>query len=222
MNTNKYIRVLLADDHTLFRNGIISLLENEKDIFVVGEVDNGKDLLNKYLEIMPDLVLLDISMPGKSGLEAAKEIKQNDHKAKLLFLSMHEEDEYIYYCLKAGGMGLINKNITKGELVLAIKRVSEGSNYFRNNLSEEQIKRIYNKYDRSVNKRPILLKDALTSREENVLKLIGKGLTSNEIAQQLNISKRTVDSFRSNIMQKLNIKNLPELIKYAINYIENV
>ena len=161
-------------------------------------------------------------MPGKSGLEAAKEIKQNDHKAKLLFLSMHEEDEYIYYCLKAGGMGLINKNITKGELVLAIKRVSEGSNYFRNNLSEEQIKRIYNKYDRSVNKRPILLKDALTSREENVLKLIGKGLTSNEIAQQLNISKRTVDSFRSNIMQKLNIKNLPELIKYAINYIENV
>ena len=111
MNTNKYIRVLLADDHTLFRNGIISLLENEKDIFVVGEVDNGKDLLNKYLEIMPDLVLLDISMPGKSGLEAAKEIKQNDHKAKLLFLSMHEEDEYIYYCLKAGGMGLINKNI---------------------------------------------------------------------------------------------------------------
>ena len=222
MNINKYIRVLLADDHTLFRNGIISLLENERDIFIVGEVDNGKDLAAKYFEIMPDLVLLDISMPGKSGLEAAKEIKQNDYKAKLLFLSMHEEDEYIYHCLKAGGMGLINKNITKGELILAIKRVSEGSNYFRNNLSEEQIKRIYNKYDRSVNKRPILLKDALTSREENVLKLIGKGLTSNEIAQQLNISKRTVDSFRSNIMQKLNIKNLPELIKYAINYIENV
>ena len=222
MNINKYIRVLLADDHTLFRNGIISLLENERDIFIVGEVDNGKDLAAKYFEIMPDLVLLDISMPGKSGLEAAKEIKQNDYKAKLLFLSMHEEDEYIYHCLKAGGMGLINKNITKGELILAIKRVSEGSNYFRNNLSEEQIKRIYNKYDRSVSKRPIFLKDSLTSREENVLKLIGQGLTSNEIAQQLNISKRTVDSFRSNIMQKLNIKNLPELIKYAINYIENV
>ncbi len=222
MNTNKYIRVLLADDHTLFRNGIISLLESEKEIFIVGEVDNGKDLLNKYFEIMPDLVLLDISMPGKSGLEAAKEIRQKDHKAKLLFLSMHEEDEYIYHCLKAGGMGLINKNITKGELVLAIKRVSEGANYFRNNLSEEQIKYIYNKYERSSLKKPTYIKDALTSREENVLKLIGKGLTSNEIAQQLNISKRTVDSFRSSIMQKLKIKNLPELIKYAISYLENV
>lgn len=222
MNTNKYIRVLLADDHTLFRNGIISLLEGEKDIYVVGEVENGKDLPDKYFEIMPDLVLLDISMPGKSGLEAAREIKQKDHKAKLLFLSMHEEDEYIYHCLKAGAMGLINKNITKGELVLAIKKVSEGLSYFRNNLSEEQIKLIYNKYDRSLYKRPTFTKDSLTSREKNVIKLIGKGLTSNEIAQQLNISKRTVDSFRSSIMQKLNIKNLPELIKYAIGYLKDV
>jgi two-component system, NarL family, response regulator NreC len=222
MNTNKFIRILLADDHTLFRNGIISLLENEKDIYVVGEVDNGDDLAAKYFEISPDLVLLDISMPGKSGLEAGKEIKQKDHKAKLLFLSMHEEDEYIYHCLKAGGMGLINKNITKGELILAIKQVSEGSNYFRNNLTEEQIKQIYNKYDRSTYKRPLLAKDSLTSREQNVLKLIGKGLTSNEIAQQLNISRRTVDSFRSNIMQKLNIKNLPELIKYAIVYLNDM
>ena len=222
MTLNKYIRVLLADDHTLFRNGIISLLETEKDIFVVGEVDNGKDLPGKYFDIMPDVVLLDISMPGKSGLEAAKEIKLKDHEAKLLFLSMHEEDEYIYHCLKAGGMGLINKNITKGELILAIKRVSEGTNYFRNNLSVDQIKSIYKKYDRSSIKKPIYLKDSLTSREENVLRLIGKGLTSNEIAQQLNISKRTVDSFRSSIMQKLNIKNLPELIKYAIGYLENI
>jgi two-component system response regulator NreC len=221
MSTNNFIRVLLADDHSLFRNGIISLLETERDIYIVGEVDNGNDLPGKYFEIMPDLVLLDISMPGKSGLEAAKEIKQKDHKAKLLFLSMHEEDEYIYHCLKAGGMGLINKNITKGELVLAIKRVSEGANYFRNNLSDEQIKHIYNKYDRSAYKRPTFLKDSLTVREKNVLKLIGQGLTSNEIAQQLNISKRTVDSFRSSIMQKLNIKNLPELIKYAISYLNN-
>jgi two-component system, NarL family, response regulator NreC len=222
MNSNKYIRVLLADDHTLFRNGIISLLEAEKDIYVVGEVDNGNDLAGKYFEIMPDLVLLDISMPGKSGLEAAKEIRQRDHKAKLLFLSMHEEDEYIYHCIKAGGMGLINKNITKGELVLAIKKISEGMNYFRNNLNEEQIKHIYNKYDRSSYKRPTFLNDSLTAREKNVLKLIGKGLTSNEIAQQLNISKRTVDSFRSSIMQKLNIKNLPELIKYAIGYLNDI
>ncbi len=222
MNTNKYIRVLLADDHTLFRNGIISLLEAEKDIYVVGEVDNGNDLAEKYFEIKPDLVLVDISMPGKSGLEAAKEIRQRDHKAKLLFLSMHEEDEYIYNCLKVGGMGLINKNITKGELVLAIRKVFEGTSYFRNNLNEEQINHIYNKYDRSSYKRPTFLKDSLTAREKNVLKFIGKGLTSNEIAQQLNISKRTVDSFRSSIMQKLNIKNLPELIKYAIGYLNDI
>ncbi len=219
MYVNKYIRVLIADDHTLFRNGIMSLLESEKDIYIVGEVDNGNDLFNKYFEIMPDIVLADISMPEKSGLEAAKEIKEKDYKAKILFLSMHEEDEYIYHCLKAGGMGLINKNITRGELILAIKKVSEGANYFRNNLSEELIKRIYNKYERTLYKKPALAKDSLTPREESVLRLIGRGLTSNEIAQKLSISRRTVDSFRASIMQKLNIKNLPELIKYAIRYL---
>ena len=219
---NKYIRILLADDHTLFRTGIMSLLEGEKDIYVVGEVENGNELLEKYFEIKPDLVLADISMPGKSGLEAAKEIKQKDAEAKFLFLSMHEEDEYIYHCLKAGGKGLINKNITKGELILAIKKVSEGSNYFKNNLSEEQIKYIYNKYNRSSYKRPEIAQDSLTAREENVLKLIGQGLTSNEIAKKLGISRRTVDTYRSNIMQKLNIRNLPELIKYAFRYINGI
>ena len=220
MNNNKFIRILLADDHTLFRSGIVSLLESEANFFVVGEVENGDDLLRKYFDIIPDVVLLDISMPGKSGLEAAKEIRLKDPKAKILFLSMHEGNEYIYLCLKAGGMGLINKNITKGELTLAIKKVSEGLKYFKNNLSDEQLKQIYYTYERKSRNKPVFIKDTLTSREEIVLKLIGKGLMSNEIAKHMNLSKRTVDTYRTSIMQKLNIKNLPELIKYAIRYIE--
>ncbi len=221
MNNNKFIRILLADDHTLFRSGILSLLESEANFFVVGEVENGDDLPRKYFNVMPDVVLLDISMPGKSGLEAAKEIRLKDSEAKMLFLSMHEGNEYIYLCLKAGGMGLINKNITKGELILAIKKVAEGLKYFKNNLSDEQLKQIYNTYERKSRNKPIFIKDALTSREEIVLKLIGKGLMSNEIAKHMNLSKRTVDTYRTSIMQKLNIKNLPELIKYAIRYIED-
>ena len=216
------IGIIIADDHALFRSGIVSLFEGEKDIIILGEADNGNILWELYNSLKPDLLLVDISMPEKTGLEAAKEIRKMDENVKILFLSMHEGDDYIYHCIKSGGNGLINKNITKGELVLAIKKVSEGTNYFRNNLNEEQVKHIYNKYDRSSYKRPTFLKDSLTAREKNVLKLIGKGLTSNEIAQQLNISKRTVDSFRSSIMQKLNIKNLPELIKYAIGYLNDI
>ncbi len=222
MNSNKFIRILLADDHTLFRSGVLSLLENEENLYVVGEVENGNDLPGKYFEVKPDLVLLDISMPGKSGLEAAKEIRLKDPEAKILFLSMHEGNEYIYLCLKAGGMGLINKNITKGELILAIKKVSEGLKYFKNNLNDEQLKQIYYTYERKSGNKPIFIKDTLTSREEIVLKLIGEGLISNEIAKHMNLSKRTVDTYRASIMQKLNIKNLPELIKYAIRYIENL
>jgi two-component system response regulator NreC len=157
-------------------------------------------------------------MPGKSGFEAAKEIKLKDKDAKILFLSMHEGDEYIYLSLKAGGSGLINKNITRGELILAIRRVAEGAAYFKNNLNDEEIKRIYNTFEKSLLNKPIFTIETLTEREQIVFKLIGKGLTSNEIARNLDIGKRTVDTYRTNIMQKLNIKNLPQLIKYAINY----
>ena len=110
MNNNK-ITILIADDHNLFRSGIISLIEEEPEIKVVGEASNGKELISLYNQLNPDLLLIDISMPEKTGLEAAKEIRKNDSKTRILFLSMHEGTDYIYHTINSGGNGLINKNI---------------------------------------------------------------------------------------------------------------
>jgi two-component system response regulator NreC len=213
---NKTISVLVADDHKLFRSGIISLLENEREIFVVGEAENGEELVEKYFRLKPDIVLVDISMPVLNGTEAVKKIKKTDDSVKALFLSMHDEEEYIYYCLKAGGKGLISKNIMKGELILAIKKVYEGGNYFGTNKTEENLKELVNKYQAF--KSQTLSGIDFSQREAAILQLISEGLTSNEIAEKLLISKRTVDTHRTHLMQKLSLKSLPELIKYAINY----
>jgi DNA-binding NarL/FixJ family response regulator len=213
------IRILVADDHNLFRSGIINLMENEKDIFVVGEAENGEELIKKYFELKPDIVIADISMPGINGIDALTEIKKKDNDVKFLFLSMFEGEEYIYSCIKAGGMGLISKKVLKGELLYALKTVSAGNRYFGADVSEEELNKILNKYDRETLKPEFKNKNnLLTERESQILKLISEGLTSNEIAEKLFISKRTIDSHRTNIMQKLNLKSLPELIKYAINF----
>lgn len=218
--SNTRIRILAADDHNLFRSGIINLLENENDIFIVGEAETGEELIKKYFELKPDIVLADISMPVINGIDALREIKKNDDNTKFLFLSMHEGEEYIYYCYKAGAKGLISKKVLKGELLYAIRTINEGNQYFGVGVTDDEIKEILNKYDkREVKTRFKEVKnDILTEREIQILKLISDGLTSAEIAEKLFVSKRTIDSHRTNIMQKLNLKSLPELIKYAINY----
>lgn len=220
---NLKIRVLIADDHTLVRTGIINLMENEKEIFVVGEAETGEDLVRKYFELKPDVVLADIAMPGISGIEALKKIVEKDNLAKVLFLSMYEGDDYIYSCVKAGGMGLISKNVVKGELLYAIQTVNEGKRYFGINMTEDKVNEIIDRYEkRSVKPDAVLIPTAegvlLTHREIQILKFISEGLTSNEIAEKLNIGKRTIDSHRTHLIQKLNLKSLPDLIKYAIKY----
>jgi DNA-binding NarL/FixJ family response regulator len=216
MNDSR-IRLLVADDHNLFRDGIINLMETEKDIFIVGEAETGEELVNKYFELKPDIILADISMPGMTGIEALKKIRERDNSVKVLFLSMFEGDEYIYYCIKAGSMGLISKKVKKGELLYAIQNVNEGKRYFGVDINEERLKEIIEKFDKS-SKTLDTKDDSLTPREIEILKQISEGLTSNEIAEKLYISKRTIDTHRTNLMQKLNLKSLPELIKYAINF----
>jgi len=214
---NYKIRILVADDHNLFRNGIINLLSDEKDIFVVGEAESGEDLIKKYFQLKPDMVLADISMPDMNGIEALKKIKEDDQSVKFLFLSMYEGDEYIYYCYNIGGMGLISKKVFKGELLFAIRTVSEGRKYFGINITEEKLNEILERY----NKNNLYIEpfnEFLTPREKQILNLISEGCTSNEIAEKLYLSKRTIDTHRTHLMQKLNLKSFPELIKYAINY----
>ncbi|MGE5432858.1 MAG: response regulator transcription factor [Syntrophomonadaceae bacterium] len=215
------IRIVVADDHSLFRSGIISLLEDAAEIFVVGEAVDGSDLYDKYFELKPDVILVDISMPGVTGIEAIRKILARDPSAKALFLSMHEGEEYVYHILKSGGKGLISKNVMKGELVYAVKAVNSGKKYFGAYWTEEKLEELKRKYSAGDGTQisTSLAEASLTQREIEILRLIGEGYTSNEIAARTELSKRTVDTHRIHLMSKLGIKSLPELIKYAIQYI---
>lgn len=219
MFLKKPVRILLSDDHSLLRTGIISMLKDEKEILIVGEAEDGEQLIDKYFKLMPDIVISDISMPKMSGIDALAKIKKKDPAAKALFLSMYEGEEYIYSIYKAGGSGLINKNIVKGELLFAIKKVLEGNYYFGAKIQAGDLNEIITKYSSKKLFNIERTKILLTDREKQVLALIGEAKTSNDIATELELSKRTVDSHRTNIMQKLNLKSLPELIRFAVNYV---
>ncbi|MGA8263426.1 MAG: response regulator transcription factor [Ignavibacteriaceae bacterium] len=219
MSLRKTVRILLSDDHSLLRTGVISMLKDEKNFLIVGEAENGEQLIDKYFKLIPDIIISDISMPKMSGIDAFAKIKKKEPLAKALFLSMYEGEEYIYSIYKAGGSGLINKNIVKGELLFAIKKVLEGNYYFGAKIQARELDEIVTKYS---TKKLFNLKKTnliLTDREMQVLSLIGEAKTSNDIAVQLDLSKRTVDTHRTNIMQKLNLKSLPELIRFAVNYV---
>jgi two-component system, NarL family, response regulator NreC len=210
------VRLLIADDHNLFREGIKNLLEGEKDIFIVGEADTGESLIKKYLDLKPDIVLADISMPQLTGIEALKKLKDQGQSPKFLFLSMYCEEGNIYTCAKAGSYGLVSKKITRGELIFAIRTVNEGKKYFGVDVTEEDINEIICNFDKKAGR--TRNKDDLTQREEQIVRLISEGLTSSEIAERLLVSKRTIDSHRTHLIQKLNLKSLPDLIKYSINF----
>jgi DNA-binding NarL/FixJ family response regulator len=208
------IRIFLADDHNLVRNGIASLLEDVPNIYIVGEASNGRELVTKYFEYKPDVVVTDISMPILSGLEATVKIRARDKNAKILFLSVNDSEMFIYKALRIGAMGLINKTIVKGDLVFAIETISSGQMYFGSNYNEAKLTEIINKY--SVKRE---VKDnehtKLGYQEFETLKLICEGLQSSEIADKLCLSKRTIDKYRANLMRKFNVTNTAQLISYV-------
>lgn len=211
------IRVLIADDHQLFREGIVSLLKDAQDIIIAGEAENGEELCEKYFKIKPDMILSDISMPLISGIEAIHAIRKTDGSAKVLFLSMYDSEEFIYYSLKVGGLGLVSKNIIKNELVNAIRTVSGGKYYFGKNFNEEDISSLIERFD-SILSPKLNLNISLSPKEMQTLKFISDGLTSKEIADKLEVSKRTIDTHRTHLMQKLSLRTLPELVKFAIQF----
>lgn len=215
---NHIIKILIADDHELFRKGIISLLLSEEKIRIVGEANDGKDLIYKYFKLKPDLVITDISMPELSGMEAVSILSERDPDIKVIYLSMYGGEDYIYHCIKSGGSGLIHKNVTKQELLHAIDLVSEGNKYFGQGFSDEQIEKLIADYESHMYSTGFEEVAQLSSKEEEILLLIADGLTSNEIADKLYSAKRTVDTHRGRIMQKLKLNSFPELIKYAISY----
>ncbi len=218
----KNIRILLCDDHALFRSGIVSLLKDEPGYFVVGEAENGKEMIDKFDQLKPDVVIADISMPGASGIDAAKEINRKYDNIRILFLTMLQDEEYIYLAIKAGGLGLINKNIVKGELLYAIKEVSEGREYFGPNYSPEKINALVLKYSHpEKSSTTTSVYDDLTHTEKRILEGIAEDMSSAEIADKLCLGKRTIDSYRARLIDKYNLKSLHGLIKFALLYVES-
>ena len=217
----KNIRLLICDDHALVRSGIIKLLEDERWIYIVGEAENGEDMIQKYVSLRPDLILADISMPVMSGIDAVKRIKQKYPEAIILFLSMLFDEQYIYCAIKVGASGLLSKNVSKDELLYALMEVTSGRKYFGPLFNDKKISEIIKKYDSNTNLSLDTAGVKMTSREEEVLKYVSEGLMSEEIGGKMNLGKRNVDKVRTDIMQKFDLKSLPALISFAIHYTEN-
>lgn len=207
------IKIILVDDHRLFRDGIKSILDEEENIQVIDEASDAKVLFEKLQWLQPDIVITDISLPDISGIEITKKINKLYPDIKVLILSMHNNEEFIISSLRAGANGYLSKDIQSAELIEAIHSITNGKIYFNKEISQTIIKN-YRGSDNSEIKQHF--KNSLTEREIGVIKLIGDGLINKEIADRLNISIRTVDAHKNHIMQKLDLKSTVELVKYAI------
>lgn len=205
-------QIVLADDHILLRQGIKQIIETSEDMKVVGEAGDGLALLKLLKKITPDMVILDISMPGLRGVEATREIKMIHPEIKILILSMHKKKEYLYHVFSAGADGYLLKDDSDTELFSAIKIVREDGIFVSPLLSKELTSDLI-EFWKGHSKLPA---EPLTTREREVLKLIAEGKSSKEVAELLFISPRTAQHHRANIMQKLKLNKTADLIKYAI------
>lgn len=207
------IRVLLADDHTLLRQGMKRLLEAEEDMEIVGEAGEGLEAIHKAEQFRPDVAVLDYAMPGLTGPQAAVRIKQIEPKTKIIVLTMHDDEEYVEEALGAGASGYILKDAAANELIAAIRAVYRGETY----LSPRVSKKIVSGYlQRTGRPEPKLPYEQLTVREREILRLLAEGHSAKEVSRLLNIQPKTVDAHRSNLMKKLGLHSRTDLIKYAI------
>jgi len=207
------IRVLLVDDHTILREGVRALLAGEPEIVVVGEAADGQEAVEKVDKLLPDIVLMDMVMPRMNGLEATSRIKQKHDDVKVLILSMYDDDEYVQQVIQAGASGYVLKGMAADDLTLAIREVHSGSSFLNPAIAAKLIE----DYVRRVRgNEPESGEEPLTAREREVLKLIAEGNTNQEIADVLCLSRKTVESHRANIMRKLDLHDVTELVKYSL------
>jgi two-component system response regulator NreC len=207
------IRIALADDHTVLRAGLKSLLERQRDFEVVGEASDGRELLHIVDEAIPDVVITDIGMPKLNGAEATSQIVAKHPSTRVIVLSMHSDEAYVLRALKAGARGYLVKESAEADLMTAIRTVHSGKAFFSPSVSallvEDYVRQMR---DRGVEDSYELL----STREREVLQLIAEGKTNKEIANLLGLSVYTVETHRGNILQKLNLHSVPELILYAV------
>jgi len=208
------IRVFLADDHLILREGIRSLLEKVPDIEMVGEAGEGGEAVAKVEQLVPDVVLMDITMPGLNGLEATRQIKQKNPQVKVLILTMHETDQYLSQMLRAGASGYVVKTTATSELISAVRAVHQGDVYLYPSITRMLVDDYLQRVKRGEEKTSY---EGLTSREREILMYIAEDKKNKEIADLLGISVRTVQAHRTNLMDKLGAHDRTELVKYAIS-----
>jgi two-component system response regulator NreC len=205
------VKILICDDHELFREGLKAILRDETGIEVVGEARDGREALEKAARLRPDLVLMDMEMPNLNGIEATRRIRQAHPNVKVLILTMYGEEELVARCLEAGASGYVLKDVPATQLLYAIRAVHRGGKY----MSPEALKGIVERYvDGS--KPAGTSYDLLTGREREVLKLLAEGLSTKEVAARLGLSAKTIDVHKTNLMRKLDIHGRAELIRWAI------
>lgn len=210
----RMIKLLIVDDHVVVRSGLMMLLNGKNNIEVIGEASEGDEAIKKAQELRPDVVLMDLSMPhGKDGLTATQELHQLMPDVSILILTMHDDEEYLFRAIHAGASGYILKNAPHEELIAAIASVYSGNAY----LTPSATRTLMSGYlDRVKNGDSSDTFDVLSDREKEVLEWIAKGYSNKEIAEHLIISVKTVESHKSNLMEKLGLKSRPELVKYAM------
>ncbi len=207
------IRILLVDDHTLFRQGVKNLLSSESDMEVAGEVANGADAMEKAREVKPDVVLMDIGMPGFSSFEATRQIKKERPETKVLFLTMYDDEDYLVEGMEVGGSGYVLKDSPAAQLLAAIRDVNRGGSF----LSPRMLAQLVDDFRSRVKSAVRTPRFAtLTAREKEVLKMLAEGQSVKEIACGLNLSVKTIEAHKFNLMRKLDIHNKAQLVQYAI------
>jgi two-component system response regulator NreC len=210
----KTITVFLADDHTIVRQGLAKLLEAEPDLQVVGEAENGREAVVKVEKLRPDVVLMDIAMPMLNGIEATRQIKKICPRTKVIILSMHSHDRYISELFSLGASGYMLKSSTGADIVSAIHTAAKGSTYLSPSISDKVIEDYLSLKKRSHEDD---LYNRLSNREREVFQMIAEGRSTKEIAKILYLSPSTVKTHRSNIMEKLEMDNISQLIQFAIH-----
>jgi DNA-binding NarL/FixJ family response regulator len=207
------IRILLADDHTIIRSGLRLLLEQQPDFKVVAEASDGREAVELVSKHHPGIAVLDIGMPQLNGIEATQQITSKEPQTHVVILSMHVDESYVLRALKAGASAYILKNSAEADLIRAVRSVADGKSFFSPTISkmllEDYVRQLRDKHVEDSY-------DLLTPREKEILQLLAEGRTNKEVANLLNLSVYTVDAHRGNILQKLNLHGVPELILYAV------
>lgn len=204
------IRILLADDHAILRAGLRSLLMPESDLDIVGEAGDGAQALQLAMQLRPDLVIMDISMPGVGGIEALEQLQKRLPETKVLMLTLHEDESFLRKAIQAGAAGYVTKRAVESELTNAIQTVIRGDIYIHPAMTRTLLKGITP--EPSAKRKN---QNTLTQREMEVLRLLARGYTNNQIAERLSISPRTVEGHRANLMGKLELRSRMELVEYA-------